>query len=77
MPKHEHTYEIISSGDQTVGRVWWDADEGKLDSDNQRLLSYLKEKSYQGITYHSGVEFLQHLGRILKNGYIHARKVED
>lgn len=77
MTQHEHTYEIIAGGDQVLGQVWWDAENNKLDTDNNKVLEYLKDKSYQGITFHDGVKFLSHLGRMLKNGYVHARRVEE
>jgi hypothetical protein len=75
MASHEHIYEILANGEQVLGQVWWDAEKKVLDSDNSKLLGYLKEKSYNNITYHDGVKFLQHLGRMLKNGYIHARRM--
>lgn len=74
--RFEHTYEILVSGDQVVGKVWWDTENKKLDGDNTALLTYLKKQHYGDITYHEGVRFLEHLGNILNNGYIHARKVD-
>lgn len=76
MPEHEYTYDIVVSGDTVLGQIWWDDKEEKLDGD-PKVLSYLKDKSYQGITYHDGVKFLTHLGRMLDNGYAYAKRVEN
>ncbi len=76
MPEHEYTYEIVVSGDQVMGQVWWDDQKEEIDGD-ALVLSFLKDKSYQGITYQDGVKFLTHLGRMLKNGYIYAKRVEN
>lgn len=77
MPQHEFRYEILAGGDKVVGEVWWDADKSEIDYDNPRVMDYLKGKSYNGITWHDGPKFLRYLGRILDNGYVHAKRVEN
>ena len=72
----EYKYEIVASGDKVLGNVWWDSEKEEIDTDNPRILEYLKGKTYQDITWHDGVQFLQYLGRILKNGYVHAKRVD-
>ena len=69
-------YEIVSNS-QSVGKVWWDEKSSKIMSDNEQLLDYLKDKSYQDITWHDGPKFLQNLGNMLNNGYIFARTVKN
>jgi len=76
MPQREHAYDIVVSGDKVLGQVWWNPEESKIDSDTPKVLQYLKDKSYQGITFHDGVKFLTHLGRMLKNGYVYAKRVD-
>ena len=76
MTTREHVHEIIVGGDEVMGLVWWDPDAKKLDSDTPKVLDYLKDKTYQGVTYHDGVKFLQYLGRMLDNSYVHARSVD-
>ena len=76
MTTREYVHEIIVSGDEVMGQVWWDPDAKKLDSDTPKVLEYLKDKTYQGITWHDGIKFLQHLGRMLDSGYVHARAVD-
>ena len=73
MPDREHEYDIMSGTDSRMGTVWWDGE--KVDSDSERVLSILRKKSYNKTTIHDGVAFLKVLPKILKNGYISARRV--
>jgi len=74
---HQHVYEIISAGKNSLGHVWWNATTKKIESDDQTLLGVLRDYRYGNISFKSGPEFLTHLGSMLTNGYLHARKVEE
>jgi hypothetical protein len=69
-------YEIISAGDKVLGKVWWDEEASKIDTDNPQLLDFLKDERYNGITFRDGEKFLQSLGKIFTNGYVSVKKVK-
>ncbi len=69
-------YEIFSGGDRSMGNVWL-GDKGKVDGDSQRVLAILKRQHFPGVSFQKGEQFLQKLGRILSNGYMHAKRVKD
>jgi hypothetical protein len=75
MATPENKYEIIASGDHVLGEIWWNSSKEVLESDDKDLLEYIKTKHWRGLTHADGPKFLSHLGRILDNGYIHARKL--
>lgn len=72
--KLEH--EVYSSGDRKMGHVWL-GEDNKVDSDSTTLLNILSKKTAPGVNFYDGEKFLRNITSVLRNGYIHAQKVNS
>lgn len=74
------SWEIVNHGkdDKVVARVWWDG--RRIQCDDPGLLKAMEDHdqySYNQITFDTGEEFVENLGKVFRGGYLSARPAKE
>ena len=68
------TWELRDENQAPWGKVWWDGK--KIQSDDTKVITLLKEVHHSGKSFKDGLEFLEVAPRYFRSGYVTMNRIQ-